>query len=149
MYALFEETEMADIERTREVWKACLEIIPHKKLTFGKIWIYFAQFEIRQRNLGDARKIFGAAIGKCPKDKLFREYIELELQLREFDRCRKLYEKERLKYHLKLAVLNYFDHFRVFLGLKNPGGIIWPALKTMATRHAAPKNPDKTKITII
>lgn len=93
MYALFEETEMADIERTREVWKACLEIIPHKKLTFGKIWIYFAQFEIRQRNLGDARKIFGAAIGKCPKDKLFREYIELELQLREFDRCRKLYEK--------------------------------------------------------
>ena len=27
------------------------------------------------------------------QDKLFREYIELELQLREFDRCRKLYEK--------------------------------------------------------
>jgi len=35
----------------------------------------------------------GTAIGKCPKDKLFRGYIELELQLREFDRCRKLYEK--------------------------------------------------------
>jgi len=93
MYALFEETEMGDIERTREVWKACLEILPHKKLTFAKIWIYFAHFEIRQHNLGDARKILGAAIGKSPKDKLFREYIELELQLREFDRCRKLYEK--------------------------------------------------------
>jgi len=35
----------------------------------------------------------GTSIGKCPKDKLFRGYIELELQLREFDRCRKLYEK--------------------------------------------------------
>lgn len=35
----------------------------------------------------------GVAIGKCPKDKLFRAYIDLELQLREFDRCRKLYEK--------------------------------------------------------
>lgn len=29
----------------------------------------------------------------CPKDKLYRGYIELEIELREFDRCRKLYEK--------------------------------------------------------
>lgn len=35
----------------------------------------------------------GTGIGKCPKHKLFKGYIELELQLREFDRCRKLYEK--------------------------------------------------------
>lgn len=35
----------------------------------------------------------GTAIGKCPKKKLFAAYIDLELQLREFDRCRKLYEK--------------------------------------------------------
>ena len=35
----------------------------------------------------------GVAIGKSPKDKLFRAYIELEIQLREFERCRILYEK--------------------------------------------------------
>lgn len=29
----------------------------------------------------------------CPKDKLFRGYIDLEIQLREFDNCRRLYEK--------------------------------------------------------
>jgi crooked neck len=29
----------------------------------------------------------------CPKDKLFKGYIELEIELREFDRCRILYEK--------------------------------------------------------
>lgn len=29
----------------------------------------------------------------CPKDKLFRGYINLEIQLREFDNARKLYEK--------------------------------------------------------
>lgn len=29
----------------------------------------------------------------CPKDKLFKGYIELEIELREFDRCRTLYEK--------------------------------------------------------
>ena len=35
----------------------------------------------------------GTGIGMCPKAKLFRGYIELEIQLREFDRCRILYEK--------------------------------------------------------
>ncbi|KAH8028453.1 hypothetical protein HPB51_016904 [Rhipicephalus microplus] len=35
----------------------------------------------------------GTAIGLCPKDKLFRGYIDLEIQLREFDRCRILYQK--------------------------------------------------------
>ena len=35
----------------------------------------------------------GQAIGMCPKDKLFKGYIELEIELREFDRCRILYEK--------------------------------------------------------
>ncbi|XP_014826430.1 PREDICTED: crooked neck-like protein 1 isoform X2 [Poecilia mexicana] len=65
-YALYEELETRDPERTRQVYQACLELIPHKK---------------------------GSAIGKCPKNKLLKGYIELELQLREFDRCRKLYEK--------------------------------------------------------
>jgi len=39
------------------------------------------------------QKFQGIAIGKCPKDKLFRGYIDLEIQLREFDRCRILYQK--------------------------------------------------------
>ncbi|XP_077994644.1 crooked neck-like protein 1 [Glandiceps talaboti] len=92
-YALYEELEARDFERTRQVYQACLELIPHKKFTFAKMWLLFAQFEIRQKNLTNSRKILGAAIGKCPKDKLFKGYIELELQLREFDRCRILYEK--------------------------------------------------------
>lgn len=82
------------------------------------MWLLYAQFEIRQKNLQAARKTMvrfrttslsemlkllgmtvsffsgqGTAIGKCPKNKLLKGYIELELQLREFDRCRKLYEK--------------------------------------------------------
>ncbi|KAH0923303.1 hypothetical protein HID58_023321 [Brassica napus] len=32
------------------------------------------------------------AIGKAPKDKIFKNYIEIELQLGNIDRCRKLYE---------------------------------------------------------
>ncbi|XP_046859384.1 crooked neck-like protein 1 [Xenia sp. Carnegie-2017] len=92
-YALYEELIAKDMDRTRQVYRACLDVIPHKKFTFAKMWLLYAQFEIRELELVNARKALGAAIGKCPKDKLFREYIGLELQLREFDRCRKLYEK--------------------------------------------------------
>lgn len=92
-YAVYEEMDANDPEYCRKVWTACLDIIPHRQFTFAFIWLMYAQFELRQLNLAGARKILGVAIGKCPKKKLFREYIEIELKLREFDRCRKLYEQ--------------------------------------------------------
>uniref|UniRef100_A0A8D2MKX3 Crooked neck pre-mRNA splicing factor 1 n=1 Tax=Zonotrichia albicollis TaxID=44394 RepID=A0A8D2MKX3_ZONAL len=75
-YALYEELEAKDAERTRQVYQACLELL-------FVFWFVFFFFYAQQ----------GTSIGKCPKNKLFKGYIELELQLREFDRCRKLYEK--------------------------------------------------------
>ncbi|EEY19008.1 NineTeen Complex (NTC) component [Verticillium nonalfalfae] len=92
-YAIWEELEAKDIERARQIYKVCLDLIPHKKYTFAKIWLLKAQFEIRQGELTTARKTLGQAIGMCPKDKLFRGYIELELKLFEFVRCRTLYER--------------------------------------------------------
>ncbi|PPD87713.1 hypothetical protein GOBAR_DD15352 [Gossypium barbadense] len=74
------------------LWE-CLKLIPHEKFSFAKIWLLAAQFEIRQLNLMGARQILGNAIGKAPKDKIFKKYIEIELQLGNIDRCRKLYEK--------------------------------------------------------
>jgi len=92
-YALFEELDAEDNARTREVYKACLKLIPHKTFTFAKIWLLYAQFEVRQRDLAAARKALGSSLGMCPKDKLFKGYIDLELQLYELDRCRTLYGK--------------------------------------------------------
>ena len=92
-YALYEEMDNKDIERARQIYSECLKLIPHKKFTFAKIWIMKAQFEIRQMQLQASRKTMGNAIGQCPKDKLFKGYIELELKLFEFVRCRTLYEK--------------------------------------------------------
>ncbi|KAH7326683.1 cell cycle control protein [Stachybotrys elegans] len=92
-YAIWEETEGQDLERTRQIYKTCLDLIPHKKFTFAKIWLLAAQFEIRQGELTGARKLLGRAIGMCPKDKIFNGYIALEQKLYEFMRCRTLYEK--------------------------------------------------------
>ncbi|KAK9493218.1 hypothetical protein V1508DRAFT_416653 [Lipomyces doorenjongii] len=92
-YAIYEELVTKDFEQARDVYRACLKLIPHKQFTFAKIWYMYACFEIRRNNLNVARKQLGMAIGMCPKPKLFKYYIELEMKLREFDRCRTLFEK--------------------------------------------------------
>ncbi|KAI9676245.1 MAG: NineTeen Complex (NTC) component [Trizodia sp. TS-e1964] len=92
-YALWEELDNKEIERTRQIYAECLKLIPHKIFTFAKIWLMNAQFEIRQEQLHAARMLLGRAIGMCPKDKLYKGYIELELKLFEFARCRTLYAK--------------------------------------------------------
>jgi crooked neck len=55
------------------------------------MWVMFAHFEVRRKDLDAARKILGTAIGRCPKDQLFKHYIQLELNLVNVDRCRTLY----------------------------------------------------------
>ena len=92
-YALWEEMDSKDIARARQIYQECLKLVPHKKFTFAKIWIMKAQFEVRQMQLQAARKTLGQAIGMCPKDKLFKGYIQLEEKMHEFVRCRTLYEK--------------------------------------------------------
>ncbi|KAF2279460.1 TPR-like protein [Westerdykella ornata] len=92
-YAVYEETVSGDIERTRQIYQECIKLLPHKRFTFAKVWLMAAQFEIRQGQLTTARKYLGQSIGMCPKDKLFKGYIELEMKLFEFGRCRQLYEK--------------------------------------------------------
>ncbi|KAJ0989313.1 hypothetical protein J5N97_007669 [Dioscorea zingiberensis] len=92
-YALYEELDAKDMDRTRDVYRECIKLIPHKKFSFAKLWLLAAQFEIRQKNLKAARLILGNAIGMAPKDKIFKKYIEIELQLGNIDRCRTLYGK--------------------------------------------------------
>ncbi|KAF9011188.1 hypothetical protein BDQ17DRAFT_1420606 [Cyathus striatus] len=92
-YALFEEIETRDYARARQIYQTATKLVPHKQFTFAKLWLLFAKFEVRRLELNAARKILGTAIGMCPKEKLFKGYIELEIELREFDRARTLYEK--------------------------------------------------------
>ena len=68
--------------------------MPHKQFTFSSIWLFNAQFAIRHGDLTAARKSLGQAIGLCPRNKLFKGYIDLEKRLFEFVRCRTLYEKQ-------------------------------------------------------
>ncbi|TCD62659.1 NineTeen Complex (NTC) component [Steccherinum ochraceum] len=92
-YALFEEIETKDYPRARQIYQTAVSLVPHKVFTFAKLWILYARFEVRRLDLPTARKILGTAIGMCPKEALFKGYIQLMFDLREFDAVRKLYEK--------------------------------------------------------
>lgn len=86
-------SDCADVDRARQVYKQALDIVPHSKFTFAKLWVLAAKLEIRQKRLNAARKVYGLAIAKAPKDKVFKSYIEMEQQLGNIDRCRKIYDK--------------------------------------------------------
>lgn len=91
---IYIELKSNNISRCRELYsKVIEEIIIPSKLSYNKIWLMFAQFEIRQENIDLARKILGRCIGISPNKELFQEYINIEIKLKEFDRVRKLYEK--------------------------------------------------------
>lgn len=64
-YALYEELSAIDLERTRQVYRFCLKLIPHRRFTFAKIWLYAAKFEIRQKKLTDARKLLVGSYAAC------------------------------------------------------------------------------------
>mmetsp|Transcript_32023 Transcript_32023/g.38957 ORF Transcript_32023/g.38957 Transcript_32023/m.38957 type:complete len:714 (+) Transcript_32023:141-2282(+) len=90
-YAIYEELTARDLHRASMVYETCLNLIPHAKFSFAKVWIYAAKLHVRRRDLQSARKLFGKAIGLCGKETIFTEYIALELALGEIDRCRTLY----------------------------------------------------------
>ena len=126
-YALYEELETKDIDRTRQIYTECLKLIPHKQFTFAKLWLLAAEFEVRQSRLTPARKLLGQALGMAPKDKLFKGYIALEWDLYEFNRCRTLHQKHIefnpancqawIRFAEMEAVLEDFDRARAIFEL--------------------------------
>lgn len=74
-------TRSQDYARARDIYKAAISVVPHKQFTFAKLWLQYARFEIRRLDLATARKLLGTSIGMCPKEKLFKGYIELELEV--------------------------------------------------------------------
>jgi len=79
-YAAFEEG-LGSMERVKMIYEKILQIIPHSKFSFAKIWINYAHFLIRQEDLQATRKLLGRAIGIAPREKIFLAYVDLESQL--------------------------------------------------------------------
>ncbi|SCV04498.1 LAMI_0H16622g1_1 [Lachancea mirantina] len=92
-YVIYMELQIGDVVKVRELYGNLLSSVMPKALDCSEIWITFSQFELRQLNIDGARRIFGKAIGLAPTKRIFHEYIDLEIKLKEFDRVRLIYEK--------------------------------------------------------
>ena len=91
-YAFYEELINKDIERAGEIYKNVLNLIPHNIFTFGKIWILYAEYYIRNNNLDKARKIFGLNLAVCPKENVIKRYLNIEEDLGNIDRVRTIFQ---------------------------------------------------------
>lgn len=92
-YAAFEEIDLKDVLKAEKVYNKIIELTPHKDLNFPYLWIHFAKFLIREKNLKKVRMTLGKSIGMFPSYEVFDFYIDLEFKLGNFERCRILFEK--------------------------------------------------------
>lgn len=158
-YANFEENLAKSIKRTRKVYKACLDIIPHRLFTFSKIWLGYAQFELRCKDSVAAREALSQAMLIRPRNKLFRGYIAVEAGLGEFERCRILYKKflefrpecctTWTKYAEMEVSLGEIDRARVIFKLAatrsrlNMPELLWDAYVAFEKRHGTAESAEK------
>ena len=50
-YAVFEEEAAKDMARAEQIYERAIKLVPHKKFTFGKLWIFYANFCLRCNDL--------------------------------------------------------------------------------------------------
>ncbi|EER04454.1 CGI-201 protein, short form, putative [Perkinsus marinus ATCC 50983] len=93
-YANYEESLIQSGEstpdRVREVYHTALGLFRSRKIYFSKLYNAYAEFEIRQMDVGRARLVYGRAIGESKKASVFRSYIQFEFNLGQVDRARRI-----------------------------------------------------------
>jgi tetratricopeptide (TPR) repeat protein len=124
-YALYEECICNNIQVTEEIYKNILDLIPHKEFTFSKIWILATNFYLRQKNLDKTRKLFGISMGMCPKKKIIDAYINIELQLGNNDRVKKIFQSYIQKFPGDENVWFNFCKFEETLGENNVAEVLY------------------------
>ncbi|GAB64701.1 splicing factor [Plasmodium cynomolgi strain B] len=92
-YAIFEELHAENVQRARDVYRNALKILKKQNFTFKKIYLLYANFEIRQMDIPKVRSIFNRAIENVKKEEIFEEYCEMELRLGNIKECRDIYAK--------------------------------------------------------
>ena len=92
-FAVWEELDMAAYERVKALYERLLGLLHPLPFTFAKLWLLYAEFLIRRKDLASARKVFGAALGLVGKASLYVAYMQMEMSLGEVERCRRIFDK--------------------------------------------------------
>ena len=71
-----------------------------------KTWLFGFRQLIRMKDISNARKWLGRALGLAPHTKIFRAYINFEFQLGNFDRCEQIFKKWLQTYPEELSLIH-------------------------------------------
>ena len=98
-WALFEEKQAKNNDNARKVYYDLVELTKQNThFTFARMWVLYAYFEIRQKNIELCRQIFDQALLFCKTNGLrscsiFKNYIDVESILRNEEKIRFLYKE--------------------------------------------------------
>lgn len=115
-FALWEEFDNKQIDNARCIYQKLVKLTSHQKVTIVEFWYQYAEFELRNFGLSAMRKVLGQAVGLTSNAAIISHYIKLEIELKYFERARKLLNKLIELYPGSWeAWLEYFN-FEDFLG---------------------------------
>ena len=89
---VFEELYCHEIELAEQKIIDCLRQLLDKPFTIAKLWNFCALFYIRKKQPDMARKVFERGLSTKSTCRLYKYYIQMEIDLEQFDKARKLYE---------------------------------------------------------
>lgn len=91
--ASFLEVDCRNPARAHETVSALNTLLLEKGVSSKKTWLFGFRQLVRQKEVSEARRWLGRALGLAPHAKIFKAYVEFELQLGNFDRCEAIFKK--------------------------------------------------------
>ena len=92
-YASYLEVDCDEPEKAHQVTTTLNNLLMEKKISSKKTWLFGFRQLIRAKQVREARMWLGKALGLAPHEKIFKAYIEFEMQLGNFDRCEQIFKK--------------------------------------------------------
>lgn len=92
-YAAFLEVDMRRPQNAHAQIVHLNEVLMQRKVSSKKTWLFGFRQLVRNKQLAEARRWMGKALGLRPHAKIFRAYIDFEFQLGNFDRCEQIFKK--------------------------------------------------------
>ena len=116
-FIMFSELICKDMVTTAKVVESCLDQISNRTFTISKLWNQAALFYIRNKQVDKARETFQRALKNLETGRIYKYYIQMEIDLQNIDNARYLYETYIIAFPTKADA--YIDYATFELELEN------------------------------
>jgi crooked neck len=94
----------------------CVNLTVEREHVADSLWICYLRLLVKRERIGDARLSYGKLIGIFGSELVIKEYIEMERQLGEYERVRRIYNKHLELYDKSIAPWMEYASFEESIG---------------------------------